>query len=276
MIEDVLRHDFLQNAFLSGMIIGFISPMIGVFLVVRRLSLIADTLAHVTLSGVAAGLFLKKHVALFQTVHPIYVGMLFSVAGGFFVERLRNVYRYYQELALPIILSAGTGLAVVLISLANGFNVDVYGYLFGSLIAVSRADLSIVAVAGLIVIAAVLALYKELFYLSFDEEGAVTSGISKRWIHVVFILLVACVIAVSMNIVGILLVSSMMTLPVACGLQLSRSFKQVFVYAVLFAETAVISGLVLSYYFDLATGGTIVVLSAFLLLLVIFIKKMFT
>lgn len=273
MIEQLIRFEFLQNAFLSGILIGLICPIIGVFLVVRRLSLIADTLAHVTLSGVAAGLFLQKYIAFFQIISPVYIGMFFSITAAFFVEKLRKVYRFYQELALPITLSASTGLAVVLISLADGFNADLFGYLFGSLIAVSRFDLSVIILVAVGVLAMVLLLYKELFYLAFEEEGAVISGIPKGKIHFIFILLVAIVIAVSMNIVGILLISSLITLPVAASLQISRSFKQVFFYAILFAQISVISGLILSYYLDLATGGTIVVLSALILVMVMLVNR---
>lgn len=275
MIEDLLRFEFLQNALLSGLLIGLICPIVGVFLVVRRLSLIADTLSHVALSGVAAGMLLIKYVASLAAVNPIYFGMVFAVIGAFFVEKLRHVYRHYQELSLPILLSAGAGLSVVLISLADGFNADLFGYLFGSLIAVSRADLWVIMAVGIGVISTILLLYKELFYLSFEEEGAITSGIPRGPLHLVFVILVALVIAISLNIVGVLLVSSLITLPAAAALQLSRSFKQMFFFAVLFGETAVISGLVISYYFDLASGGTIVILSAAILSIVIMVKKIF-
>jgi zinc transport system permease protein len=276
MIEHILQYEFLQNAFLSGVLVGIICPIIGVFLVVRRFSLIADTLSHVALSGIATGLFLQKYTIMFQSVNPVYVGMVFSVGGSFIIEQFRKVYRFYQEIALPIVLSASVGFSVILISLADGFNADLFGYLFGSLIAVSRVDLYVVMLIGVAVIAIVLVLYKELFYLSFDEEGAAISGISKSFAHHMFIVMVALVIGVSMNIVGVLLVSSLLTLPVATSLQLARSFKQVFGYAIIFAQLAVIGGLVISYYFNLSTGGTIVVLSSGMLVVVIGIKKLFS
>jgi len=273
VLEDVLRHAFLQHAVVSGLVIGVVCPVIGVFLVVRRLSLIADTLAHVTLSGVAAGLFLQTTVPALQAVNPVYVGMAFSVAGAFFVERLSRVYRSYRELSLPIVLSSATGLSVVLISLADGMNGDLFGYLFGSLIAVSRADVTVVLLVGLAVVAMVVLLYKELFYLAFDEEGAMVSGIPKASLHILFVLVVALVIPVAMNIVGILLVSALITLPVAAALQVARSFKQVFAYAVCFSELAVVGGLVLSYVLDLATGGAIVLLAAAILLATIAVRQ---
>ena len=148
MWEMVLHYDFMRRAVLAGLIIGLISPLVGIFLVVRRLSLIADALAHVTLSGVAAGLLLQKHVPWLQSLNPLHVGAMFSVGGAMFVEQLRRLYRTYQELAIPVVLSGGVGLGVVLISAADGFNVDVAGYLFGSILAVGEGELGWIVVGG--------------------------------------------------------------------------------------------------------------------------------
>ncbi|MBA4535846.1 metal ABC transporter permease [Bacillus aquiflavi] len=273
MISNILQYEFLQNAFITGIIIGVIAPLLGVFIVVRRLSLIADALSHVTLAGIAASLFLEKRFMMFTGVNPLYMGMAFSVAGSLLIERLRTVYKHYQELAIPIILSGGIGLGVLFISLADGFNTDLFSYLFGSVSAVGRADLGIIIVVSLLVIATVFLLYKELFLLSFDEEHAKASGLHAKTIHFIFIVLVALVIAVSMRIVGILLVSSLMTLPVAASMRLAKGFKQTIFFSILFGEIAVTGGLLLSYYLDLAPGGTIVLLSVFILILAILTRK---
>ncbi|UAC47271.1 metal ABC transporter permease [Bacillus aquiflavi] len=273
MISNILQYEFLQNAFITGIIIGVIAPLLGVFIVVRRLSLIADALSHVTLAGIAASLFLEKRFMMFTGVNPLYMGMAFSVAGSLLIERLRTVYKHYQELAIPIILSGGIGLGVLFISLADGFNTDLFSYLFGSVSAVGRADLGIIIVVSLLVIATVFLLYKELFLLSFDEEHAKASGLHAKTIHFIFIVLVALVIAVLMRIVGILLVSSLMTLPVAASMRLAKGFKQTIFFSILFGEIAVTGGLLLSYYLDLAPGGTIVLLSVFILILAILTRK---
>ncbi len=151
MVEAFFRYEFLQNAFFTGLMIGFLAPILGVFLVVRRLSLIADALSHITLSGIAASLLLAKYVAFFQGLNPLYMGMVFSVGGALLIEQLRSVYKFYKEIAIPIILSAGIGLGVVFISLADGFNNDLFNYLFGSVIAVSRSDLWTITVITVIV-----------------------------------------------------------------------------------------------------------------------------
>ena len=269
----MFQYEFLQNAFLAGILIGIIAPLLGVFIVVRKLSLIADALSHVTLTGIAFSLLLSKEVPTLATMNPMYMGMAFSVTGSLFIERLRSVYKHYQELAIPIILSGGVGLGAIFISLANGFTTDLFGYLFGSVSAVSRMDLWLVLFISIIVIAIVVLLYKELFLLSFDEEHAKTSGIPAKAIHFVFIVLVALVIAISMRIVGVLLVSSLMTLPVAAALKVAKGFKQTIFISILFGEIAVIGGLFTSYYLNLAPGGTIVVLAILILLMTILIKK---
>lgn len=276
MLELLLNYPFIQNAFFSGLIIGFIAPLLGVFIVVRRLSLIADALSHVTLAGIAGSLYLSQSVAAFALLNPIYLGIFASVTGSIFIERLRSVYKHYEELAIPIIMSAGLGLSAILISLAKGFQTDLTSYLFGSVSAVSRQDLYVVVAIALVVIVFLTLFFKELFVLSFDEEYAKASGLPAKWVHFLFMVVVALVIAASMRIVGILLVSSLITLPVAAAMRIAKGFKQAIIYAVIFGEIAVVVGLVSAYYLDLMPGGTIVVTSIFILLFVILIKNIQT
>ncbi|MFC0558075.1 metal ABC transporter permease [Halalkalibacter alkalisediminis] len=275
MLDAFFRYEFLQNAFYTGVLIGLLAPTLGVFLVVRRLSLIADALSHITLSGIAASLLLAKHVAFFQTLNPLYMGLFFSVSGSLLIEQLRSVYSFYKEIAIPIILTGGIGLGVVFISLADGFNNDLFHYLFGSVMAVSRSDLWTISIITVVVLFVLILLYKELFFLSFDEEQAIVSGINRRIINFIFIVMVALVIAASMRIVGILLVSSLMTLPVAAAMRLAVGFKQMFLYSILFGEIAVIGGLITAFYFDLAPGGMIVMIAVAILLLTMLLEKVF-
>lgn len=273
MLELLLNYPFIQNAFFSGLIIGFIAPLLGVFIVVRRLSLIADALSHVTLAGIAGSLYLSQSVAAFATLNPIYLGIFASVTGSVFIERLRSLYKHYEELAIPIIMSAGLGLSAILISLAKGFQTDLTSYLFGSVSAVSRQDLFVVIAIAIVVIVFLSLFFKELFVLSFDEEYAKASGLPAKLVHFLFMIVVALVIAASMRIVGILLVSSLITLPVAAAMRIAKGFKEAIIYAVVFGEIAVLVGLVSAYYLDLMPGGTIVVTSILILLFVILSKK---
>ncbi|MEG0383282.1 MAG: metal ABC transporter permease [Solibacillus sp.] len=274
MIEAILNYEFLQNAFFSGLIIGIIAPLLGVFIVVRRLSLIADALSHVTLAGIASSLYLSQSVAAFALLNPIYLGIVASVSGSILIERLRRVYKHYEELAIPIIMSGGIGISAIFISLASGFSTDLMSYLFGSVSAVSRQDLYVVLAIAIIVVLFLRLFFKELFVLSFDEEYAKASGLPAKWVHLLFMVVVALVIAASMRIVGILLVSSLMTLPVAAAMRIARGFKEAIIYSIIFGELAVIIGLVSAFYLNLAPGGTIVVTSIFILLIVIMLKKL--
>lgn len=274
MITSLFQYEFLQNAFFTGIMIGFIAPLIGVFIVVRRLSLIADALSHITLAGIAASMLLEKKISSVQGLNPMYMGMLFSVFGSLFIEKLRKVYKHYEELAIPIILSGGVGLSVVFISLANGFNTDLFSFLFGSVTAVSRSDVWTILTVTIVVVLAIYLFFKELFVLSFDEEHAAVSGVNAKSIHFLFIIMVALVIAASMRIVGVLLVSALMTLPVAASIRIARGFKQTLFFSILFGEIAVVGGLVAAYYLDIAPGGTIVIFSILILISAIYWKKL--
>lgn len=268
-----LKYEFLQNALLTGIMVGLLAPVLGVFIVVRRQALIADALSHITLAGIAANLLLGKWSSFFAAANPIYLGMAFSVGGAIFIEQLRKVYKHYEELAIPIIMSAGIGLSVIFISMADGFNTDLFNYLFGSIIAVKQSDVWTVFAILIVVLLFVFFMYKELFVLSFDEEQGRLSGIRSNWILVAFMAITALVIAASMKIVGILLVSALMTLPVAASIRIAKGFKQAIWLSVLFGEVAVISGMFLSYYLDLASGGTIVLCLVVILFLCISYKK---
>ncbi|MFC4404866.1 metal ABC transporter permease [Gracilibacillus xinjiangensis] len=272
MLANFFEYEFLRNTFFTGIIIGIIAPLLGTFVVVRRLSLIADALSHVTLAGIAFGLLVEKKTGT-PLLTPFYSGLGFSVIGSIFIERLRSVYSAFQELAIPIILSAGVGLSVIFISIANGFNTDLYNYLFGSVSAVSRQDLYSIIIIAILVCAVIFFFYKELFLLSFDEEHANVTGIHSKIIHFIFILLTALVIAASIRIVGVLLVSSLMTLPVAASIRIAKGFKQTIIYAIIYGEAAVILGLISGYYLEIPPGGTIVMLLIILLIVTIVCKK---
>jgi len=273
MLAHFFEFDFLRHTFFTGLLIGIIAPLLGAFLVVRRLSLLADALSHVTLAGIAFGLLLEKKMPLpFMT--PLYSGMTFSVLGSLLIEKLRSVYKAYQELGIPIILSTGVGLSVVFIALANGFNTDLYNYLFGSVSAVSKGDFLSILLIAIVVVTVIFLFYKELITLSFDEEHATVSGIHAKRIHFLFIVLTALVIAASIRIVGVLLVSALMTLPVAAALRFAKSFKQLILYSIIFGEISVVLGLISGYYLSIPPGGTIVLIAVIILLIALYLKRM--
>lgn len=246
MIDALLNFDFMRYSLISGILIGFIAPLIGAFIVVRRLSLIADALSHVTLGGISFGMFVITVIPALTLINPMWFGILFAIIGALLIEKLRTSYTNYQEIAIPIIMSAGIALSAIFISLADGFNQEIVGLLFGSISAVNLSDLTTIIFITILVLLFISLFYKELFILSFDEEYSKVIGIPK-WIQFLFIVVVAMVISASMRVVGILLVSALITLPVAIAMRWTKGFKQLIVLSIIIGELSVILGLVVAF-----------------------------
>lgn len=269
----MLELSFIERGIAAALLVGAIAPMVGVFLAVRRSTIISESLSHVTLTGISAGVLMGQ-VWTVTDISPMYTGFLFALLGSLLIEKLRQIYDRFQELAAPIILSAGVGLSAVIMSASGSGYTEWYEYLFGSIVSVRMEDLwFIIATAGLVIL--ILALFfKEFFSVSFDQEFAKVSGIPLKKVNFLFSLLIALVISMSMKVVGILLVGALIALPVAAALNLAKSFKKLLLLSVLFGETAVLAGVYFSYQFNIATGGMIVVLSAVLLLAVLAGKRL--
>ena len=273
MIDALLNFDFIRYSLISGLLIGFIAPLIGAFIVVRRLSLIADALSHVTLGGISFGMFLLTIIPVFSVINPMWFGILFAVIGALLIEKLRTSFSNYQEIAIPIIMSAGIALSAIFISLADGFNQEIVGLLFGSISAVNISDLTTIIIITIIVLIFIVLFYKELFILSFDEEYSKVIGIPK-WIQFLFIVIVAMVISASMRVVGILLVSALITLPIAISMRITKGFKQLIALSIILVELSVILGLIIAFYMNISPGGVIVVLLVVMLILTMTIQKL--
>ncbi|OFR87459.1 metal ABC transporter permease [Staphylococcus sp. HMSC059F04] len=272
MIDALLNFDFMRYSLISGLLIGFIAPLIGSFIVVRRLSLIADALSHVTLGGISFGMFILTVFPALIIINPMWFGILFAIIGALLIEKLRTSYTNYQEIAIPIIMSAGIALSAIFISLADGFNQEIVGLLFGSISAVSLSDLVTIIIITIIVLSFVMLFYKEMFILSFDEEYATVIGIPK-WIQFLFIIIVAMVISASMRVVGILLVSALITLPIAISMRITNGFKQLIISSIILGELSVVLGLVLAFYMNISPGGVIVALLVIMLGLTMLLQK---
>ncbi|MBE1443343.1 metal ABC transporter permease [Paenibacillus sp. OAS669] len=264
---DIFTEYFFQRALLGGLLIGLAAPMMGVFLVLRRLSMIGDTLAHVSIAGIALGFLIN--------VYPIGVGLLFAVLASFAIEWLRKAYKTYAELSIAIIMSGGVALATLLFTLGKGFNINVMSYFFGSIYTLDSMDLWVVLGVTVIVVAVILANYKELFLMFFDEDAAGVSGLPLRFYNMMITILTALVITVAIKIVGALLVSSLLTIPVACSLLVAKSFRNSLFWSVLFSEIAVVGGLVAAGIWSTAPGATVVLCLIVLLIISMFIKRGF-
>jgi len=261
---EIFQYGFILRGFEAGIIIGVIAPLIGIFLVLRRYSLIADTLAHVSLAGIAVGLLLK--------INPLFTAIFASVVSSIAIERLRISKRIFGESALSIFLSGSLAVAIVIISLAHGFGVDLLSYLFGSITTVKQSDVFVIAVLGILVIITIIAFYKELLFVTFDEEAAKVGGIPTKFINLLLIVLSAFTVSLAIPIVGILLISALIVIPVVTALQLKTSFKKTIFIAQAYSLFSVISGIIISFYLNLSPGGTIVLVAISMFILTLIIK----
>ncbi len=250
---DIFQYSFVVRGLTAGIIIALIAPLIGIFLVLRRYSLIADTLSHVSLAGVALGLLLR--------INPLITAIGAAVISSVVIERLRLSKRVYGESALAIFLSGSLALAIVIISFAHGFNVDLFNYLFGSIVTVKQSDIYIIAALGVLIAGVIVAFYKELLYVTFDEESAKVSGIPTKFINTTLIVLAALTVALSIPIVGVLLIAALIVIPVVSALQFKRGFVQTIAIAEVISIVSVISGIIVSFYLNLSSGGTIVLIA---------------
>jgi zinc transport system permease protein len=259
----MLEYSFMQNALAAGLLISILCPTVGVFLVLKRYSMMGDTLSHSSLAGIAIGLI--------YGFNPLLSAFIFTSVCGILIEFLRNYYKKYAELVMSIILTFSVGLAIILISTGkSGANVNTY--LFGSILTVTSKDLYVIASLSIVSIVSLVLLYNKLVYITFDEEGAFTSGINVKLINYLFTLLVGATIAVSIRIMGILVISSMIVIPVATALQLNLGFKKTLLFSVLFGFIDIITGLIASYYINSAPGGTIALVSVIVLVVVLVFK----
>lgn len=259
----MFKYEFMRTAFLVGGLLAVIIPLIGVVVVFKRMSMIGDALSHVSLSGITIGLILG--------FNPIVGAIALSLVAALSIEFIQKKFGKYQELAIAIIMSFGIGLSGVLLGFVkNPANFN--SFLFGSIVAIGDSDNLLAILLSLVVIGVSIRYYREFFYLAFDEKSAFLSGIDTNRISSIFTILTAITVSIASRIVGALIVSSLMVIPTACAMQVSKSYRSTMLYAIVFSLTFVWLGLALSYTLNLAPGGTIVLLGVGVLVLLIIIK----
>lgn len=266
MFLDIFQYSFIIRAMAAGIIVAIIAPLIGIFLVLRRYSLIADTLAHISLAGISIGLLFG--------INPILTALSTTIIASFGIEKLRTSRKVYGESALALFLSGSLALSVVLLSLANGFNSNLFSYLFGSITTVTTLDVYIITILSIVVISVILLFYKELVFITFDEDAAKVSGIKTKLINTLLIFLAAITVSLSIPIVGVLLIAALIVIPVVSALQFKQSFIKTIFYAEGISLFSVISGILLSFYLNLSTGGTIVLIMLAIFILTFILKSL--
>ncbi|MEI0594670.1 metal ABC transporter permease [Brachyspira pilosicoli] len=260
---EIFQYEFMRRAFLVGVLLAIIIPSIGVVVVLKRLSMIGDAISHTSLAGVTFGLVFN--------INPILASMIFCVLSALSIEFIRKKIARYGEMSIAIIMSFAIGLAGLLSGFVSN-NANFNSFLFGSIVAISDFELKLVVIISIISILIFIFLYKEIFYITFNERLAKLSGVPVNRINFIFTILTAIVVSISARAVGALIVSSMMVVPVACSMQVANSYKKTIIYAVLFNLVFTVLGIFISYYQGLKPGSTIVLISVISFVLIAIIK----
>ena len=264
-VFEILQYGFIQRAFVAGAFVAILCSTLGVFLVLRRLSLIGDGLAHATFGGVAIGLFFN--------ITPLYAALPVVMLGSLGILKLTQRTRVYGDAAIGIIAALGIAGGVLLASLSQGFNVDLFSYLFGNILAISREEVVFSIILSVVVILMIVFSYYDLLSVTFDEEFAHVSGIDTKKINAILVLLTSLAVVLYMKVVGILLVSSLLILPAVTALQLAKGFRTTIVVAATSALLSVIAGITISLLANLPAGATIVMFNLLLFLIALVYKK---
>ena len=251
---DLLDYAFMQRALLAAVLIGITAPAVGIYLVQRRQALMGDGIGHVAMTGVGLGFLLSWS--------PVWMATLVSVVGAVLMELIRWYGKTRGDIALAMLFYGGMAGGVMLINLApGGSNANLLSYLFGSLTTVSQEDVTAICLLAAFVVLVTVGLRRQLFAVSQDEEFARVTGLPVRALNLLTAVTAAVTVTVAMRIVGLLLVSALMVVPVAAAQQLSRSFAVTFAVAVAIGVGVTIGGTVTTYYVDVPPGATIVLMA---------------
>ena len=261
----MFEYDFMQRAFLAGFIIATLASISGSFVVLKRYSMMTETLAHSALVGVAVGLF--------AGLSPLWMAVVMAIFSAWLIEYLRSSFHLYSDAILAIFLSGALALAIIIVSLGGAFNNSLFSYLFGSILAVNEKDLITMALFGSISLVLLLGFSKELFFIAYDEEVARTSGIKVKMLNYLLVTVVAVIIALSIRVVGTLLIGALMVIPSIAALQYRQGFLKTVLISLSFALFSVAVGMTLSYYYSLPSGATIVMCVIVLFIISLVVNK---
>lgn len=262
---DIFTYPFMIKAFAVAFMISLCAPCIGLPIVLKRFSAIGDATSHSALGGIAFGLLIG--------INPIVGAVVFSIAAVLTIEKLRKSFGTYQEIATVVIMSAGIGLTAVLSAFIKNGSANINSFMFGSIVAISDFELWLSLVLTSLVLILTLLLYKENFAIAFDEESAGLCGIPVRAINFIMMLLTAIVVSVASRIVGALMISSLLVIPVATSMLISKSYKQTLILSIIISEFITLLGLYISFYMNLRPGGTIVLLGVIVLIVTAVFRK---
>ena len=265
MILEALSYTFMQKALIAGIAVGLICSFMGTFLVLRRYSLFGDGIAHVAFGGISVGLFLG--------VFPLWTAFIVSIFGGLGLQKLRQSTKISGDAAVAVILVSGLAVGVILVSSSGGFSVDLFSFLFGSILLISNEDTIMILAISAGIIATLVVLQKQFLHLTFNEEQAKLVGLRTTLLNYAFVVLASITVVTSMRLVGILLISALIVLPNITAMMFGKGFKKTVFISMGIAVISVISGILVSYFLNVAPSGTIVVIAVGILVGTLVLKS---
>lgn len=260
-----LDYDFIQRAYFAGSFIAALCAMLGLILVLQKLSLIGDGLSHVSFGAIALGLFFG--------FYPFYIAIPVVILASFFILKLTQKAKLYGDAAIGIVSSIGVSGGVILASLSKGFNVDLFSYLFGNILAINNQEVWLSIGLSIIVLLVIIFLYNDLFSTTFDEEYAKASGIKTERINLILTFLTAVTVVLAIKVVGIMLISALLILPAVTALQIVKKFKSAMITAVVLSVLSVVIGISISFFADLPAGASIVMINFIFFMFFFFLRK---
>ena len=264
---EIFQFAFMQRALITGTAVAIICSVIGLFLVLRRQSLFGDAMSHVAFGGIALGIFLN--------LYPIWTAFIVSVLAALGITKLKESTKIPSDSAIAILLSSGLALGVVLISLSQGFSLDLFSFLFGSILLVGFQDEITVLALSIAIISIICLLYKKLMYITFNEEQAKVSGLDVSKLNYLFIIFAGITVITSIRLVGVLLISSLLVIPNITAMMFEKGFKKTALISTIIAVCSVEVGIIFSYIWNIAPGGTIVIVSIIIFLIIMPAKFVF-
>jgi zinc transport system permease protein len=257
MSLEILTYSFMHRALISGVAIAILCSVVGLFLVLRRYSLFGDAIAHSSFGGIALGLL--------AGVYPLWTAYGVSIISALIITKIKNKYNISGDASIAVLLSSGIAVGLVIIGLSGGFTIDIFSFLFGSILLVSVDDtILILALTGIILIV-ILLLYRQILYSTFNEEQAKVSGIPVEKINYLIVFMAGITVVTSIQLVGVLLISALFVIPNVTAIMYGKGFKQTAIISISFSIFSVVVGILVSYIFDITPAGTIVLLAIGLL-----------
>ncbi len=271
-IVSVFSYGFMQNALIAGFLIGILLPLIGVIILSRRMVFLADSLGHINMSGIALASLLGT-VSASLIPYSFVISLLWTILGAILIEYVRDKYSEYKEVSITIVYTLSVALTMIFLNLSTGTSSGIFNILFGNINAISTNEVKVMLLMSVIVLVLFKLMYSKLMLLSLEEEYLHLYGINPKLYRYLSMIVITLVISMAIKVVGVLLVSSLLLIPLLSGSRIAKTLKQTYLYTILFTEISILSGIVIAYYVNLSTSAIIVLISLFIYVIVMLTKR---